>query len=297
MQYAIATSQPFSFDQTIAFVRRFPAVQGDYVVRDDAISAAVAVDGKPIAFTLRSRGTELVVETTSRRVVKLAADFVGASDDIARLYAIAEGDPPFRAIVKQLYGLHHVRFLTLGEIAVYTVMMQRAPINVAAAYKRRFLERFGLPIEIEHQTLHAMPELATLAGLAGEQIGQAIGHRTKGERIAEVVHGVAALGEVWLREAPYAEARDALRAIQGIGPFSAAAILLRGLGRMDELPAHRNFEEAGRAVYGAAFDPAKIVARYGTSIGYWAFYVMAAEGRRRSPMAVAATRGPLRSAA
>ena len=295
MEYAIATSQPFSFAQTIAFVRRFPVVQGDYLVRDDAISAAVAIDGKPAAFTLRSRGSELVVETPSRRVAKIAADFVGASDDIAALYAIAESDPPFRAVVKQLYGLHHVRFLTLGEIAVYTVMMQRSPINVAAAYKRRFLERFGLPIEVDGQTLRAMPELAALAGLSGEQIGQAIGHRTKGERIAEVVHGVAALGEAWLREAPYAEARDALLEIPGIGPFSAAAILLRGLGRMDELPAHRNFEEAGRAVYGAVFDVANIVARYGASIGYWAFYVMVSEGRRRSPMI--AKRGALRSAA
>lgn len=279
MKHVIPTSQPFSFDKTIAFIRRFPAVQGDYVITDESITAAVAIDGKPVAFTLRwDHG--LVCETTSKRAVKLAADFVGANDDIATLYARAETDPPFRKVVTELHGLHHVRFLTLGEIAVYTVMMQRSPITVAAAYKRRFLEHFGLPIG----TLRAMPELDVLAQLDGETIGEAIGHSVKGERIAEVVRGVAVLGEQWLREAPYAEARDALLEISGIGPFSAAAILLRGLGRMNELPEHRNFEEAGRAVYGDAFDAEKIVARYGTAIGYWAFYVMAVEGRR-SPMA------------
>ena len=31
-----------------------------------------------------------------------------------------------------LHGLHHVRFLTLEEIAVYSVMMQRQPIQRAA---------------------------------------------------------------------------------------------------------------------------------------------------------------------
>lgn len=281
MQHVIPTSQPFSFERTIAFIRRFPALQGDYLVRDDSISAAVALDGKPVALTLRF-DRELIVETEDKRAVQIAADFVGANDDIASLYAIAETDPPFRAVVRALYGLHHVRFLTLGEIAVYSVMMQRSPITVAAAYKRRFLEQVGLPIEIEGRILHAMPELDALAKL--DDIGKVIGHTAKGERITEVVRGIAALGEAWLREAPYAEARDALLEINGIGPFSAAAILLRGLGRMNELPEHRNFEEAGRAVYGAAFDAAAIAARYGRAIGYWAFYVMASEGKERSRM-------------
>lgn len=281
MQHVIPTTKPFSFERTISFIRRFPAVQGDYLVRDDSISAAVAIDGKPVAFTLRY-DRALIVDTEDERAVQIAADFVGANDDIATLYAIAETDPPFRAVVRTLYGLHHVRFLTLGEIAVYSVMMQRSPINVAAAYKRRFLEHVGLPLEIDNHTLFAMPELDALAKL--DDLGKAIGHEAKGERITGVVRGVAALGERWLREAPYAEARDALLAIPGIGPFSAAAILLRGLGRMNELPEHRNFEEAGRAVYGAAFDAAAITARYGRSIGYWAFYVMASEGKRRSPM-------------
>jgi len=294
MQYAIATSQPFSFAQSVAFIRRFPAVQGDYLVEDNAVTAAVAIAGKPVAITLRSVGSNLVVETMSERAARIAADFVGASDDIAPFYAIAETDAPMRPVVRSLYGLHHVRFLTLGEIAVYSVMMQRAPINVAAAYKRRFLERFGLPIAIKRHTLRAMPELADLAAIEAAEIGEAIGHGKKGERIAGVVQGVAALGEEWLREAPYAEARDALLELPGIGPFSAAAILLRGLGRMDELPPHSNFEEAGRAVYGERFDAGAIAKRYGTSIGYWAFYVMAASGRSR--MAKPAPRR-LRSAA
>jgi hypothetical protein len=48
---------------------------------------------------------------------------------------------------------------------------------------------------------------------------------------------------------------------------------------MDELPSHRNFDEAGQAVYGRQFDAAAIAARYGRQIGYWAYYVMAAAGR------------------
>ncbi len=293
MEYAIATSRPFSFSQTLAFVRRFPAVQGEYIVTDDSLTAAVAIDGSAVPFTLRG---ELVVDTEDERAARMAACFVGASDDVAGLYARAAGDGVFEAVIEQLYGLHHVRFLSLGEIAVYSVLMQRAPITMAAAMKRKFLAAFGYEATVKGQVLRAMPELSRLAELDGAEIAKAINHSIKGARIADVVRGVAALGEAWLREAPYAEARDALLELPGIGPFSAGAILLRGLGRMDELPSHRNFEEAGKAVYGAAFDPAAIARRYGRSIGYWAFYVMATEGRRRSSMSAAGSRGVGRTA-
>ncbi len=262
-------------------------MKGEYIVTDDSLTAAVAIDGRAVPFTLRG---ELVVDTEDERAARMAASFVGASDDVAGFYARAKGDAQLSGVIEQLYGLHHVRFLSLGEIAVYSVLMQRAPITMAAALKRKFLAAFGYEVTVERQVLRAMPELARLAELDGAEIAKAIGHSMKGERIAEVVRGVAALGEDWLQTAPYAEARDALLELPGIGPFSAGAILLRGLGRMDELPSHRNFEEAGRAVYGEAFDAATIATRYGGSIGYWAFYVMASEGKRRSPMSALPSR-------
>ncbi len=197
-------------------------------------------------------------------------------------------DPPFRALVEQLYGLHHVRFLTLGEIAVYCVLMQRTPVSLASAYKRRFLARFGIPVEAGGVALRAMPELDELVELDAAAIAEAIGHARKAAQIAAVVRGVAAIGERFLRTAPYPAARDALLAIPGIGPFSAAAILLRGLGRMDELPPIRQIEDDARWLYGAAYDAAAIARRYGAQIGYWSFYLRTGAGRARRAAAAAA---------
>ena len=166
-----------------------------------------------------------------------------------------------------------MRFLTLEEIAVYCVMMQRTPIAHAARMKRRFFEAFGLPIAVGETTLHALPEFRELALLDGKHIASAIGHARKGEAIATVVRGVAQIGEAFLRTAPYTQARDALLAIPGVGPFSAAAILLRGLGRMDELPILAMFEDAARVIYGAGYDEVAIRRRYGRHVGYWSFYL------------------------
>ncbi|MDX2087951.1 MAG: hypothetical protein SFX73_08880 [Kofleriaceae bacterium] len=75
----LATSQPFSFAQTLAFIRRFPPCQGDFVLTDDALTGAVTLDGRPVLFTLRSRANDLAVETTDPRAAAIAADFVGST--------------------------------------------------------------------------------------------------------------------------------------------------------------------------------------------------------------------------
>src|SRR3954467_13041181 len=262
MQLSLKVKQPFSFAQTVAFLRHFPPCQGDYVVTDRAITAAVSVGGIARVVTLRD-GDPPTVElprhtdpATQRLLVARAGPLVGADDDVTALYAAAEGDPPFRAVVDPLYGLHHVRFLTLGEIAVYCVLMQRTPVQLASAYKRRFLARFGIPVEAAGVALRAMPELDELVELEPAEIAEAIGHARKAAQIAGVVRGVAAIGERFLATASYAAARGALLAIPGIGPFSAAAILLRGLGRMDELPAIRQIDDDARWLYGPAYDAA-----------------------------------------
>ncbi|MCA9678966.1 MAG: hypothetical protein KC464_28305, partial [Myxococcales bacterium] len=98
---------------------------------------------------------------------------------------------------------------------------------------------------------------------------------------ARAVRGVAAIDEALLRTGPYGAARDALLAVPGLGPFSAGAILLRGLGRMDELPGMRWFEREARRVYGDGFDADAIRARYGRDLGYWSYYLKADAGRAR----------------
>lgn len=280
---SIPTSQPFSFDQTLTFIRRFPPCQGEYIVEDDAVTAAVTLGERAVPMTIRRAGKGVSVETPRAAdlaaAAEVAAHWIGAGDDVAALYRAGKGDAPFERLIEMLHGLHQVRFLSLAEITVYCVMMQRNPISRAAAMKRAFLERFGTPVEVAGRTLRAMPSLAALAKLDGEAIGKAIRHAPKGTTIANVVRGVAAIGERTLREAPYGEAKAALLEIPGVGPFSAGAILLRGLGRMDEVPSIEMFERDAKAVYGKAFDEVAIERRYAGQLGYWSFYLKAGAAR------------------
>src|SRR5262245_16019473 len=130
MKLTIITRKPFSFDQTLAFIKRFPPCRDEVIVTDHSVTAAVVVRGRAWPFTLTG-GANLNVEMPDDApagVAHRAAQFVGADDDLGALYAAAEQDPPFRRLVRELHGLHQVRFLGLEEIAVYCVMMQRTPI-------------------------------------------------------------------------------------------------------------------------------------------------------------------------
>jgi DNA-3-methyladenine glycosylase II len=290
MKLPVGVRPPFDFQQSLAFLRRFEACRDDYVIDERSVTAAISIGGRAVPFRIEAAGDGVAVDvpdglglTAAARttIARTAAHLLGADDDVTLFYARAEGDhPAFLAIVRALYGLHHVRFLTLAEIAVYCVLMQRAPINQAARAKRRFLESFGRPVTVDGRVLHAMPALDELTALGVPAIREAIRHPGKAAVLPGVIRGVAELGEDFLRTAPYDDARAALVAIPGIGPFSAAAILLRGLGRMDDVPLEGpSFAEPARVVYGTAWDPRATRARYGDSVGYWSYYLKTGEAR------------------
>lgn len=288
MHQTIPVRAPFALDQTLAFMRRFTPCAADYALEDDAFTAAFAIDGAAVAVRVtRGDGATLALahaavgDDGARRIARRVGQLVSADDELAGFYDAARGDAePFRRIVDGLHGLHQVRFPTLEDIAVYAILMQRTPIAQAGRARKKVLERLGLPVAVGGATLRAMPAFAALVGLDAADWQAAGVDARKAAVLPGVVRGVGALGEDFLRTAPYDEARAALTSIKGIGPFSAAAILLRGLGRMDDLPiAGKGFAEPARAVYGSTWDPRATLRRYGAAIGYWSYYLKTGEAR------------------
>ena len=276
MRHRVATAPTFVLDRALDFLRGFPPCRGEYRIDGGVLRGAFAVGDRAVAYAVSAGapGT-IVVETADARVVPMVAAFLGTDDDLRRFYARAAGDvAAYRDLVAAHHGLHHVRFATLEEVTVHAVLAQRTPIELAGRYKRAVAAALGPRIDADGAPLIAFPRFAALVPLESEDWQAIVGHPTKARRLPAVVRGVAALGEAWLREAPYHDAVRALCAIEGVGPFTAAMILLRGLGRMDDVPLDLpGIVGPARAVYGAAFDPDRIRARYGLDLGYWAYYL------------------------
>jgi DNA-3-methyladenine glycosylase II len=128
----------------------------------------------------------------------------------------------------------------------------------------------------------AFPEAETLAAVEHEMLAALLHNERKATYLHAVAQAFAAADEAWLRVGDFAQVRDWLLAINGIGEWSANFVLIRGLGRMDAVATpEKELLAAAHIVYGADTSPEALtqLARnvYGPHAGYWAFYLRNAD--------------------
>lgn len=288
---------PFDFAKTLEFIGGFSPNQNEQETTSHSLGKALRIQGQTVVFRVCSEGTvqepQLRVElwsenTLSEALQKAALDrisfYLSLDDDLAPFYTLAEEDPPFLKVVETLYGYHQVKFLTPWENAAWAILTQRTSTPVARTYKRRITERYSAPLKTPYGTFWAFPEPADLLGANLSELGGMTGGFRRNHFLLSAAQAFAQVDEGWLRTAPYAEARRWLRQIKGIGEWSSAFVLLRGLGRTERAiledpknPYVIRLLEAANRFYG----PLSIgglrekAAHYGPWQGYWAHYLRA----------------------
>ncbi len=289
-QYSISGSlpvtPPFDFAQSLHFLAHFPPMYGEQDITATSLTKAIAVNGDCVVFRLHGGGTveqpevcytlfstQALSSATVQAVIERIAFFLSLGDDLTSFYAIGRQDPDFAPIITQLYGLHHVKFLTLCEAACWSILAQRQPIPVARKMKRALTEAYGCSVDADGKTFWAFPEREQLTNVSVDELAHLINNERRATYLHNVIQGLEDFGEQFLRTAPYDEAEAALRSIKGIGAWSAAFILMRGLGRMERMLLDlKPFLEALPEVYGPDATMEELAQRYGPWFGYWGFY-------------------------
>jgi len=279
----LAATPPYALGASIRALSGFAPCAGDQTVDGDQIRKAFALstseavvaevaprpDTEP-GVALRVFAARGLSSAETTRVQRQVSHWLGLDDDLAPFLAVARRDPALRPVLAATHGLHQVRFASLAEGTVYFTLTQRSTQWYAAARKRRIAAELGPRLSVDGVEYVAFPEFSALstADLSGFA-----GNPARAARVAEVVAGVAALDEEWLRTAPYSEARDALLHVRGVGTFTAHALLLRVLGRSDDTPLEMaQFTGVAEAVYGAdPPSPQELREWYGPYVGWWAY--------------------------
>jgi 3-methyladenine DNA glycosylase/8-oxoguanine DNA glycosylase len=149
---------------------------------------------------------------------------------------------------------------------------------VARKTKHALMERYGGSLEVGGVRHLAFPEAADLAGADPDELAEIIRHERRTRYVLAVARAFAAQSEDFLRRAPCSEVEAWLRDIDGIGEWSSAFVLWRGLGRIEHLPLTGPIEACAREVYGKHLSPLQMRAlanKYGEWKGYWALYLRA----------------------
>ena len=210
--------------------------------------------------------------------VRCVGDYLSVHDDLAPFLAVANDDPPTAVRVREMHGMHHVRFPTPFEAACWAVLSQRTPIPMARRTKDAVTAAFGDAVEMDGHRLLAFPDAEDLAAAGDEAVEEVVRNPRRARYLLAVTRAFRDVDDEFLRGAPVAEVHAWLRAIDGIGEWSAAFVLFRGLGRIEDMPVTEPFLRAARPVYGpgATDDDIRLAAaRYGPWAGYWGLYLRA----------------------
>ncbi len=241
----LPVAAPYRLDYTVAALRRFATNLVDVVAPDGTYLRTHRDDaGTPHVIAVRQT-TEATLEV---RVVgggmsadvacALVARTLGTERFAAHFDAAAAQIPWLAGISARMRGVRSPRYATLWEACVNAIVFQQVSLHAAGAILGRVVRAIGAPIDVDGMVVHAFftPQAfvaaddATLraAGLSGAKIATL-------RRVAAALDD-GTLVESELEARASADVATHLCTIKGIGPWTAAVIALRGLGRLDVFP-------------------------------------------------------------
>ncbi len=283
---------PFDFSKSLEFLSDFGPMQNEQEVRSGTFTKAVQAKGITVAFEVTDTGTienpKLKFTAYSEakftdEIKTLVADrisfFLSLQDNLEEFYEITKKDECIQPAIKKFYGHKQVKFLTPFEIVCWAIIAQRIPLSVARKMKENIVKKLGGQIKVKGIEYFSFPEPSNLVA-ASTILPQLVPNRRKAEYLSGAADAFGKVDEQWLRIAPYDEVHDWLTNIKGIGVWSANFIMIRGLGRMEELS---NIEPqlaldvariySGKEESISNEEVCQIAEKYGKWKGYWAYYL------------------------
>lgn len=241
----LPTRAPFHLQATVRVLQRRPSNLVD-VWHDDHYVRVLEVEERLFLVEVENRGTidvpdvryrihsgdvSAAATATLRRVLGL--DVVPA---FLRFPVPIEG--PLLSTVRALRGMRPPRFANLFESFVNVVPFQQLSLDAGVSIVGRLVRRFGRPVEHGGRQYYASPVARDIADARLDQLRACGLSRGKAQTLRNLARMIEAreLSEDELSRMTSRQALHALMELPGIGPWSAALVLLRGFGRLDVFP-------------------------------------------------------------
>ena len=290
---------PFSLDLSAQVFS-----SGDKQVRayvNGEFSQVFHVDGSLVFAKITSAGTveqpKLAVELKSNKPItpktKQAAQQVIAyifslNFDLSSFYKEVEEDHVMHQITQQLYGFKFPTMPTVFEGLVDAIVEQQISIKVARAIEERLAKKFGEQLQIDDETYFAFPTPQNIKDACISDVRNCGLSQRKAEYIYNaaqlIVDGKLDFEE--LKNNPNPEEIIAqLDEIKGIGVWTAELTMLRGMQRLEALPADDFGIRRVISTYYCGGKPIKtaeareVAKSWGKWKGLAAFYLIIAEVR------------------
>jgi len=245
----LETGAPFHLEATVRVLQRRPTNLVD-VWEDGRYLRVLTTPDGPVLVEVVNQGTIARPQVRCRvlsggesrharaAAVRMVRAVLGLDVEPKPLQRLLEGEPKLEAVALPLRGMRPPRFPDLFETFANVIPFQQLSLDAGVAVVRRLVLRFGQTVIHQGRERHAFP---SAAAIAGARLG-ALRASGLSARKAEALRGAAVaveagdVTEAKLLQLSSGEAIRLLADLPGIGPWSAAVILLRGLRRLDVFP-------------------------------------------------------------
>lgn len=233
---------PFRLDYTVDVLRRLSGNVVDVVdaegaflraVQDDAGTAVVRVsqsDARSLRVRVEGAGGE--------RFVPVVRRMLGTDADLRPWYRAVKAVPWLDGFAESMRGVKPPRYPTMWEALCHSIVFQQISIHAAGAIMQRFVEALGTPVRSGSLRLYPFPAPQAVADATHATLRAASLSTNKITALQSVARAMleGSVSEAHVQTLATPEAIAELCKLRGIGPWSAAVVLLRGLGRLDVFP-------------------------------------------------------------
>ncbi|MDC0715648.1 DUF488 family protein [Nannocystis bainbridge] len=291
----LATRAPFHLEATVRVLQRRATNRVD-LWQQDRYLRVLDVAGEAVLIEVEDRGTVDAPDLhpvvrhgdpavlTRPELATTLRKILGLDIDPEPLHRLTTADRRLRTIALALRGMRPPRFADWFEVFANVVPFQQVSLDAGAAIVGRLVERFGAALEHDGGRFYAFPTAASIAGARLDALRRVGLGARKADALRRIARAIVAgeLTEPAIAAMSTPDALEALVELPGIGPWSAALVLLRGLGRLDVFPPGDVGVARGlRALLGADAPLDRVIDRLGDHRGYLYFWALGGDLLKR----------------
>ncbi len=287
-RHEIPVVTPYRLDFTVSALRRLSMNVVDVWTPDGEYVRAFDGATRPVIARVRQTrpGTlSVAIEGDADDhawSLALVRRTLGVDRDLTEFDRAAASIPWLAPLVERMRGVKPPRYPALWDACANAIVFQQVSLRAASAIMHRLILAVGRSVDVDgvpvplylfpdaERVHHAPDDLLRLTGLSANKIATL-------RRVADALAS-GTLDAATLEGSASPDAAAVLRRIKGIGPWTAAVVLLRGLGRLDVFPANDTSIASNLALVagGASIDAPRVLDALGSQRGMLYFYLLLA---------------------
>ena len=250
MSFTMLPKPPFDFQKSAQMHSRFQNSLPD-LYENNVYMRVLRTNKKSILVSVKSRGTTerpmlsvhtypvLNDDSEIAALKHLLRSMFEPTFDFDQFYAIARKDLAMRDIAKKLRGFRPIRPPTIFESVIIAITEQQISLYAVIAIRSRLVQRYGNMITREGITFYGFPTPESLAKAKTAGLRKVGLSAAKARYIVEFSKKIAndEFDLNGLSRMDDEQVVTELTKFRGIGEWTAKYTLVRGMGRVDSLPA------------------------------------------------------------